>query len=206
MILNVYNSIKYVEELTAHLDMNINLKKTCVYKVMNYKGEIIDNAVIVTLEKYIETLTNSEIKLMFNSMYNVKYRIKNYKCVIDKITRFNRNNKLGAFPLNKVLNDILGYRLVIDTSFSIKDLMLNIIAITEQLPDNIKNKITVLDSSKNDYKAIHLYFKLNNRNYPVELQIWRICDKEKNKDSHFEHKQDYLNWHIRDTELISLYR
>lgn len=172
---------------------------------MNYKGDIIDNTVLVTLEKYIETLTNNEIKLKIGGIYNVKHRIKNYKCVIDKITRFNRNNKLGAFPLNKVLNDILGYRLVIDTSFSIKDLMLNIIAITEQLPDNLKNKITVLDSSKNDYKAIHLYFKLNNRNYPVELQIWRICDKEKNKASHFEYKQNYMKWHVRDTELIDLY-
>lgn len=171
---------------------------------MNYKGKIIDNTVIVTLEKYIETLTNNEIKLMFNGMSNVKHRIKNYKCVIDKITRFNRNNKLGAFPLNKVLNDILGYRLVIDTSFSIKDLKLNIIAITEQFPDNIKNKITVLDSSKNDYKAIHLYFKLNNRNYPVELQIWRACDKDRNVESHRISKQSYMKWHIRDTELIGL--
>ncbi|MCY6990292.1 hypothetical protein [Staphylococcus argensis] len=172
---------------------------------MNYKGEIIDNAVIITLEKYINILTKNEIKLMINGVCNVKHRIKNYKCVIDKITRFNRNNKLGAFPLNKVLNDILGYRLVIDTSLSIKDLMLKIIAITELLPNNIKNKITILDSSKNDYQAIHLYFKLNNRSYPVELQIWRVCDKKRNKDSHFEYKQNYMKWHVRETELIDLY-
>lgn len=38
---------------------------------MNYKGDIIDNTVLVTLEKYIETLTNNEIKLIFNSMYYV---------------------------------------------------------------------------------------------------------------------------------------
>ena len=56
--------------------MNVNLKKTCVYKVMNYKGDIIDNTVIVTLEKYIDILTNHEIKLKINDVCNVKHRIK----------------------------------------------------------------------------------------------------------------------------------
>ncbi|MCY1569867.1 hypothetical protein [Staphylococcus pettenkoferi] len=172
---------------------------------MNHKGDIINSSIVMILQEYIDILISHEKELAINDNHDVKYRVKNFKCVINKITRFNRNNKLGTFPLNKVLNDILGYRLIITSTLPIKELKLNIQETVETLPTAMKNKITVLNSSKNQYKAVHVYFKLSNRTYPIELQIWRAKDREQNRDSHLAYKQDYMKWHVRETELIHQY-
>lgn len=52
----------------------------------------------------------------------------------------------------------------------------------------------VLDSSKQDYRAIHLYFKKDNYSFPWELQIWNECDSERNLISHKKYKQEYTAW------------
>ena len=55
-----------------------------------------------------------------------------------------------------------------------------------------KNKY--IDSSKQIYRAVHLYFRADNQSFPWELQIWNRCDAETNFESHKEYKQAYTIW------------
>lgn len=57
-----------------------------------------------------------------------------------------------------------------------------------------KGKYRCIDSSKGDYKAVHIYFKESNQAFPWELQIWNKCDVERNFASHKEYKQAYTIW------------
>ena len=42
------------------------------------------------------------------------------------------------------------------------------------IEDTYPNRYRCIDSSKFDYKAVHLYFKENNQSFPWELQIWNM--------------------------------
>lgn len=54
--------------------------------------------------------------------------------------------------------------------------------------------LKVIDSSKLTYKAIHVYFKVDNYSFPWELQIWNKNDEMNNIYSHQKYKQDYVRW------------
>lgn len=54
--------------------------------------------------------------------------------------------------------------------------------------------LKTIDSSKKNYKALHIYFKKDNYSFPWELQIWNQIDEINNIDSHEKYKQDYVNW------------
>ena len=56
-------------------------------------------------------------------------------------------------------------------------------------------ELKVINSSKKDYKAIHVYFgKGNNYVFQWELQIWLEKDEINNLLSHHKYKQDYIKW------------
>ena len=57
-------------------------------------------------------------------------------------------------------------------------------------------KIKVIDSSKMDYKAIHIYFgnEIDNTCFQWELQLWYENDEQINLKSHNIYKQDYVKW------------
>ena len=62
------------------------------------------------------------------------------------------------------------------------------------------NRYRCIDSSKFDYKAVHLYFKENNQSFPWELQIWNMCDMDSNFSSHKKYKQEYTAWEKESKE------
>ena len=80
----------------------------------------------------------------------------------------------------------------------LEDFIINedLISTIEQNVHEDKNfKIKVKNSSKGDYKAIHVYFHgENNKMLPWELQVWNKSDESKNKVSHVKHKQSYTRW------------
>ena len=88
----------------------------------------------------------------------------------------------GKIPINKCLNDFLGFRIFVDDLESIYDSLQKSILKTQKI------KIYLREDDK--YRAIHIYFK-NGRNvyFPWELQIWDIKDSISNEISHREHKQ-----------------
>ena len=84
-------------------------------------------------------------------------------------------HKNGKIPINKCLNDFLGFRIFVDDLESIYDSLQK---------SSIKNqKIRMYLREDGDYKGIHLYFK-NGKNvyFPWELQIWDIKDSILNEN------------------------
>ena len=51
-----------------------------------------------------------------------------------------------------------------------------------------------INSSKDEYRAVHLYFRAGNYAFPWELQIWNERDANTNLVSHKAYKQDYVIW------------
>lgn len=57
-----------------------------------------------------------------------------------------------------------------------------------------------IDSSKGEYKATHIYFKLDNYSFPWELQVWNRHDENSNLISHKKYKQEYTLWEKENKE------
>ena len=97
------------------------------------------------------------------------------------------------------MNDLLGFRIIIDGEFSFLD-------IKDFVESNYSNlsgyKLKCIDSSKNGYFAIHIYFSKDGSNYffPWELQVWKKSDEVNNISSHKKYKQDYTNWEQQTRE------
>lgn len=164
---NINLSMKQVKEV-----INNNEIKTSVFEYRSYMNN-----------KIIEIgyrLNNLGIKSM------LECRIKNIHSIYDKLTKYTNGKEEGKIAINKCLNDILGIRIILDNNIefnTIKDF------ITENF-----NNIKCIDSSKNEYKAIHAYIKRDNFCFPWEVQIWNCGDEKLNKESHFKYKQEYTNW------------
>lgn len=60
--------------------------------------------------------------------------------------------------------------------------------------DNKHKELKCINSSKQEYKATHIYFKKNNYNFQWELQIWNKKDEINNINSHEKYKQEYIKW------------
>ncbi len=129
---------------------------------------------IVEISK-LDNVSHVRVK-QFNSMI---YKIAKYK--IKKV-----NGSTGTIPINKCLNDILGLRVITKENFIFKNVF-----------DFVKlnfPKYKCIDSSKGEYKAIHVYIKESNFNYLWELQLWFENNEKQNHESHKKHKQAYTEW------------
>lgn len=88
--------------------------------------------------------------------------------------------------VEKTFNDVLGFRMLCDNY----DEMLN--------QDNI-DKIRIVDMSKgkaNDdgYRGVHLYFQLDHKHYPIEIQMNTYYDRQINNWLHkYLYKKNYPN-------------
>lgn len=122
-----------------------------------------------------------------------RMRVKQRESIQNKLLHYYHTNNNGEIPVQKCLNDLLGFRLIID-DFNPFDKSL------EQMIENLKSELTLMkcyNRDKDGYKGTHVYFK-NGKNvyFPWELQIWSKCDSETNEISHAEHKskRGYINW------------
>lgn len=148
---------------------------------LKYMNEYCDLLVDVQLDEAYDTLSE---------FIEITSRIKNPDSRMSKILHY-RNNKTenGAVNINKCLNDLLGFRIrMIDFEHS-NEMVQSLNKLLE------KYNVKVHNSSKNEYKATHIYFSSgNNKYFPWELQIWNRADYDTNIKSHTKHKQDYTKW------------
>ena len=136
----------------------------------------------------LETVDNPSMLFSdLNLKSEISSRLKNVNSIQFKIEDYYKNHQGGKIPVNKCLNDILGIRIILKENVSLD----NIISYVEkEFPD-----LKVIDSSKKDYKAIHIYFgKGNNYLFRWKLQIWLEKDEINNLISHHRYKQDYIKW------------
>lgn len=113
------------------------------------------------------------------------YRVKTTESVLDKIRRFSERE--SGYPVNKVLNDIFGVRIIADFV-----LMEEIHAALDEWVSTkgLKNWYV---QEKNGYIGMHVYFnQRNNLFFPWELQVWDKADALKNIKSHDRDKRLFV--------------
>lgn len=155
---------------------NIYHNKDMLIYVFNYRNFVDKNTLKITEELQ---------KINLNS--GIDTRVKALNSIQDKIERYEIKAEKGKIPLKKCLNDIFGLRIILDGNISYDD-------IREYISNKFPN-IKCIDSSKDKYKAIHVYFgNDDNKRFQWELQIWKKDDEYSNLLSHEKYKQEYTKW------------
>lgn len=205
MIESIYNRHSYyAKEFEAKQQNRINLKKQCVYKFLNESSLKVENNLLHYIQDFKGLIGFETTSLLFEEevFLATDRRIKNDKSIYNKLLKFQKKNGFGRFPIIKCLNDILGYRFIFKNEVELKVLLNDINSYVEKnFKDNIK-QFNIMDASKYEYKAIHIYFKSNNFTFPCELQVWLMKDQQMNEKSHRKYKQDYLNWDLYENNSL----
>lgn len=192
---SIYNKmINYTEVFVAENPHSCNLKKTCIDKIFDIEKMEIDACFLKTIllfEKIVKKDKEIHVKKEVFEL-DIGSRIKNRKSIQLKLYRYHAKEGRGKYPINKCLNDLLGYRLIIHSNNTLEDISKGIQFYVKNNYDLIKVKIQ--NASKQGYKALHIYFKISNQCFPCELQIWLSSDRVSNEKSHKKYKQEYLDW------------
>ena len=187
---------------TAHAEISYRWEKSDDYVKINLARKyVIDifrsssvSDLLDIIFKYRNFLCSESLNFGLElSSLGYEFRVKNQNSIESKLAVYMHKGEEaghalnGEIPLIKCVNDLFGARYILkDKDGSLQDVF-----------DWLKikyPKLRITDSSKNDYKAIHVYFKQNNTTFPWDLQIWKQSDAAANKESHKKYKQDYTNW------------
>lgn len=173
---------------------NINFKKFTVNKALketSYNGAFMD-----LVDEYIKQVAHAVLVngLGINkSTAILRCRGKNRESVLNKLYYYRHEKSDSNIPIQKCLNDIYGFRLIIETELGYEKILGKI-----KKSKALKVKLFRPYVRKDEkYQAIHIYFKSSNNIYfPWELQIWKKEDKEVNENEHKTHKskRKYINW------------
>ena len=170
----------------------INLKKSQVSDID------VDETIYKSIMEYVQLLNERSagitLQLSFVCSYQVTARVKAQNSIEYKIQNYKTDrHEFGKIPINKCVNDLFGVRIILESPLTFKE-------IHRFVEETYQGKYRCIDSSKLDYKAVHLYFKENNQSFPWELQIWNRCDVESNFASHKKYKQEYTTWEKESKE------
>ncbi len=175
---------------------NINLKKITVKKALketSYNGTFMD-----LVDEYIKEVTHAVLVNVLETNKStaiLRCRGKNRESVLNKLYYYRHEKSDSNIPIQKCLNDIYGFRLIIETELGYEKIL-------EKIEKSKVLKVKLFRAyvrKKKDekYQAIHIYFKSSNNIYfPWELQVWKKEDKEVNENEHKTHKskRKYINW------------
>lgn len=159
----------------------------------NQVCDLLENKLILdTIVNYREFINQNNIQLLmdfkrFNSeKATVNIRTKAKNSIEFKIENYIKNHENGKVPINKCFNDLFGIRIICDKELSFAEVF--------GLINTKHSGLKCIDSSKDEYKATHIYFKKNNYTFQWELQVWNKIDEVNNIISHEKYKQDYVKW------------
>lgn len=170
----------------------INLKRLLVADID------VNGAIYKSISDYVQLLNerSADISLQLSSVcsYQVTTRVKAQNSIEFKIQNYKTaGHEFGKIPINKCINDLFGFRIFLETPLTFDE-------IHAFVKEVYQDKYRCIDSSKLNYKGVHLYFKEDNQSYPWELQIWNKCDAESNFESHKKYKQGYTTWEKESKE------
>ena len=185
--------VKFIQ--TEYIQFNKKWQNSDYYTKINLKNNLISDLteneeILNAVFNYREFINENNIKLLMdfkqfnteNAKVNIRTKAKN--SIEYKIKNYIENHENGKVPINKCLNDLFGIRIICTEKIE-----------KEQIVIKFKFKnLKCIDSSKQDYKATHIYFRQDNFNFQWELQIWNKEDEIKNISSHEKYKQDYIKW------------
>lgn len=108
------------------------------------------------------------------------YRIKSIDSILDKYDRYYPNKQV-----NKVFNDILGFRAFCDDYLEVISMKSNIYRIADMSSGK------AIDDG---YRGVHIYYQLDNFHYPIEVQFNTYYDRQLNNWLHdYLYKKNYSN-------------
>ena len=187
--------VKFIQ--TEYIQFNKKWQNSDYYTKINLKNNLISDLteneeILNAVFNYREFINENNIKLLMdfkqfnteNAKVNIRTKAKN--SIEYKIKNYIENHENGKVPINKCLNDLFGIRIICTKKIE-----------NEQIKQLVKLKfkhLKCIDSSKQDYKATHIYFRQDNFNFQWELQIWNKEDEMNNINSHEKYKQDYIKW------------
>ncbi len=162
--------------LKSNLVCDVLGNKQMLEAIVNYREFINENNIQLVMDFKQFNTDKSKISIRTKAKNSIEYKIKNYV----------ENHENGKVPINKCFNDLFGIRIICD-----KELTNSQIA---KIVDSKYKNLKCIDSSKETYKATHIYFKKNNFSFQWELQIWNKINEIDNIISHEKYKQDYIKW------------
>ena len=182
---------------TEYIEVNEKWQKSDYHTKINLKNnqvcDLLDNEEMLnTIFNYREFINENNIQLLMdfkqfnNDKAKVNIRAKTKNSIEYKIKNYIENHEDGKVPINKCFNDLFGIRIICTEEITNKQ-------IEELIEDKFEN-LKCIDSSKQEYKATHIYFKQDNFNFQWELQVWNEIDEINNINSHERYKQDYVRW------------
>lgn len=181
-LINEINDLHYSFSSELIGILCFNLKKTVSSIVVD---DTIEEKFQKLIDNYKSELNRNIIKILGiqDKFIEIRYRIKQAESVREKILYYmGENHEFGKIPLNKCLNDFLGFRILVDD--------LDYIYSNLKSDNRVTNIVKFYLRIDGEYKGIHLYFKnKNNKFFPWELQIWSREQSSINEKSHSEHKQ-----------------
>lgn len=171
------NSIYYTKiNLKNNLIVDLAENEEILNAVFNYREFINENNIQLLMDFKQFNTENAKVNIRTKAKNSIEYKIKNYI----------ENHENGKVPVNKCLNDLFGIRIICTERIEKEQIS----KLTKLKFKNLK----CIDSSKQDYKATHIYFKQDNFNFQWELQVWNREDEINNINSHEKYKQDYIKW------------
>ena len=168
--------------LSKFLVSDINIDGPIYKSIIEYVQLLNERSASITLQ--LPFACSCQVTARVKAQNSIEYKIQNYKT---------NRHEFGKIPINKCVNDLFGLRIILETPFTFDE-------IHTFVQETYQGKYRCINSSKLDYKAVHLYFKENNRSFPWELQIWNKCDVENNFASHKKYKQAYTTWEKESKE------
>lgn len=163
-------------DLKNNLIVDLSENEQMLNTIFNYREFINENNIQLLLDFKRFNTKNAKVNIRTKAKNSIEYKIKNYI----------ENHENGKIPINKCLNDLFGIRIICAEKMGYAQ-------ITELIKYKFKN-LKCIDSSKQDYKATHIYFRQGNFNFQWELQVWNREDEINNINSHEKYKQDYIKW------------
>lgn len=159
-------SEEILSELSYKSKLNISLKSNMHYFP---KDELLQELFNMA-DWYDEQEILSDIPL--------DYRVKSHESIARKYERYYPDHQV-----RKVFNDTLGFRAFCD---SYRDVL--------NIKDTVFKIVDMSAGKANDdgYRGVHLYFQLDNRHYPIEIQYNTLYDRQFNNWLHeYVYKKDY---------------
>lgn len=201
LIENIAEEHRIVSEKWKSSDdyIGINLSKKLVVDVMDPKRKHPEYMEYIFKHR---SFLNEELTLYSLELNNkcCETRVKTQNSTESKLFKYmngreGKSNLHGEMSLNKCLNDLYGLRYIFKENVYTLDEVIE--HVKTVFPD-----LKVINSSKDGYKGVHVYFKENNYTFPWELQIWNSADAQGNKISHSKYKQEYTKWESQSEQEV----
>lgn len=175
---NNYTKINLKKKLVKEIYQNSNNE---LKDIFDYRAFINKECILLILElQQFNVFNYIKIETRVKAQNSIEFKLKNYV----------ENHVQGEGAVIKCLNDIFGIRAIYSTNIDYNEV--------EKFIKNKYPKLRCIESIRDGYYAIHIYFRYNNYAFPWELQIWEEKREKSNKKSHKKYKQAYTKWEIEN--------